>query len=327
MLTGDRPLTLLRVGNTASLQSLLGTPSRTDDGKERSWVDIMAAEGGTRAVVTALGANLGVAVAKFVAAAITGSTSMLAEGVHSVADSGNQVLLLIGGKRARQAPSALHPFGYARARYIYAFLVAVVLFTLGGLYALYEGYHKIVDPHPLTSPLVAVAVLVIAVALEGFALRTAVREANRTGSRDWLGVVRRGRSPELPVLLLEDSGALVGLVLALLGVGLSVLTGNGVYDGISSICIGLLLGAIAILLAREMTSLLIGEAALPEQINKIHSAALATPGVEQVIHLRTVHLGPDDLLVAAKIGVPSEVDAEDIAATINAAEARIRDAL
>jgi cation diffusion facilitator family transporter len=288
----------------------------------------MAAEGGTRAVVTALGANLGVAVAKFVAAAITGSTSMLAEGVHSVADSGNQVLLLIGGKHARQAPSALHPFGYARARYIYAFLVAVVLFTLGGLYALYEGYHKIVDPHPLTSPLVAVAVLVIAMALEGYALRTAVREANRTrGSRDWLAFVRRARSPELPVLLLEDSGALIGLVLALLGVGLSVLTGNGVYDGISSICIGLLLGAIAILLAREMTSLLIGEAALPEQINKIHTAVLATPGVDQVIHLRTVHLGPDDLLVAAKIGVPTEVDAEKVAATINAAEARIREAL
>jgi cation diffusion facilitator family transporter len=288
----------------------------------------MAAEGGTRAVVTALGANLGVAVAKFVAAAITGSTSMLAEGVHSVADSGNQVLLLIGGKRARQAPSTLHPFGYARARYIYASLVAVVLFTLGGLYALYEGYHKIVDPHPLTSPLVAVAVLLIAIALEGYALRTAVREANRTrGSRDWLAFVRRARSPELPVLLLEDSGALVGLVLALLGVGLSVLTGNGVYDGISSICIGLLLGAIAILLAREITSLLIGEAALPEQVDKIHSAVLATPGVDQVIHLRTVHLGPDDLLVAAKIGVPTEVDAEDVAATINAAEARIREAL
>jgi cation diffusion facilitator family transporter len=160
----------------------------------------MAAQGGTRAVVTALGANLGVAVAWFVAAAISGSTSLLAEGVHSVADSGNQVLLLIGGKRAPQAPSALHPFGYARARYIYAFLVAVVLFALGGLYALYEGYHKIVDPHPLTSPLVAVAVLVIAIALEGYALRTAVREANRTrGSRDWLAFVRRARSPELPV--------------------------------------------------------------------------------------------------------------------------------
>ena len=285
----------------------------------------MAVEGGTRAVVTALGANLGVAVSKFVAAAITGSTSMLAEGVHSVADSGNQVLLLIGGRRAQQAPSALHPFGYARARYIYAFLVAIVLFTLGGLYALYEGYHKVTDPHPLTTPLVAVAVLVIAIALEGYALRTAVREANRTrGSRDWLQFVRRARSPELPVLLLEDSGALIGLTLALLGVGLSVLTGNGIYDGIASLCIGLLLGMIAILLAREITSLLIGEAALPEQVHKIHAAILGTPGVEQVIHLRTVHLGPDDLLVTAKIGVPSDAEAEDIAATIDAAEARIR---
>ncbi len=229
----------------------------------------MATEGSTRAVITALGANLGIAVAKFVAAAITGSTSMLAEGVHSVADSGNQVLLLIGGKRARQAPSALHPFGYARARYIYAFLVAIVLFSLGGLYALYEGYHKVIDPHPLTSPLVAVAVLVIAMALEGFALRTAVNEANRTrGQRDWLQFVRRARSPELPVLLLEDSGALVGLILALLGVGLSVLTGNGIFDGIASLCIGLLLAAIAVLLAREITSLLIGEAAVPEQVRR-----------------------------------------------------------
>ncbi len=288
----------------------------------------MATEGSTRAVITALGANLGIAVAKFVAAAITGSTSMLAEGVHSVADSGNQVLLLIGGKRARQAPSALHPFGYARARYIYAFLVAIVLFSLGGLYALYEGYHKVADPHPLTSPLVAVAVLVIAMALEGFALRTAVNEANRTrGQRDWLQFVRRARSPELPVLLLEDSGALVGLTLALLGVGLSVLTGNGIFDGIASLCIGLLLAAIAVLLAREITSLLIGEAAVPEQVNKIHSAILATPGVDQVIHLRTVHLGPDDLLVAAKIGVPADAEGEDIAATINAAEARIREVL
>jgi cation diffusion facilitator family transporter len=288
----------------------------------------MATEGSPRAVITALGANLGIAVAKFVAAAITGSTSMLAEGVHSVADSGNQVLLLIGGKRARQAPSALHPFGYARARYIYAFLVAIVLFSLGGLYALYEGYHKVIDPHPLTSPLVAVAVLVIAMALEGFALRTAVNEANRTrGQRDWLQFVRRARSPELPVLLLEDSGALVGLILALLGVGLSVLTGNGIFDGIASLCIGLLLAAIAVLLAREITSLLIGEAAVPEQVNKIHSAILATPGVDQVIHLRTVHLGPDDLLVAAKIGVPADAEGEDIAATINAAEARIREIL
>ena len=171
----------------------------------------MATDGSARSVITALGANLGVAVAKFVAAAITGSASMLAEGVHSVADSGNQVLLLVGGRRSRSAPSELHPFGYARRRYIYAFLVAVVLFTLGGLYALYEGYQKIVDPHPLSSPLVAVTVLLLAIALEGYALRTAVREANRTrGRRGWMHFVRRARAPELPVLLLEDSGALSG---------------------------------------------------------------------------------------------------------------------
>jgi cation diffusion facilitator family transporter len=279
-------------------------------------------------VVTALGANLGIAVSKFVAAAITGSASMLAEGVHSVADSGNQVLLLIGGRRSRQAPSALHPFGYARARYLYAFLVAIVLFTLGGLYALYEGYHKVIDPHPLTSPLFAVAVLLVAAALEGYALRTAVREANRTrGARGWLHFVRRARAPELPVILLEDSGALLGLTFALLGVGLTVLTGNGVFDGIATLCIGALLVAIAVLLARETTSLLIGEAAVPEQINAITAALLSTPGVERVIHLRTVHLGPDELLVAGKIGVSADDDGADIAATIDDAETRVRRAV
>ena len=236
-------------------------------------------EGSARAVVTALGANVGIVIAKFVAAATTGSTSMLAEGVHSSPTRATRCRCsIIGGKRARQAPSTLHQFGYARARYIYAFLVAVVLFTLGGLYALYEGYHKITDPHPLTSPLVAVAVLFIAMALEGYVLRNAVREANHTrGTRNWLQFVRRTRSPELPVILLEDSGALIGLTLALLGVGLSVLTGNGVYDGIASLCIGVLLAVIAILLAREITSLLIGEAALPEQVNKIHTALTAPP--------------------------------------------------
>src|SRR5215207_8339165 len=295
---------------------------------DEEWLRSMAAEGSTRAVVTALGANLGIAVSKFVAAAITGSASMLAEGVHSVADSGNQVLLLIGGRRSRQAPSELHPFGYARARYIYAFIVAIVLFTLGGLYALYEGYHKVIDPHPLTSPLVAVAVLLIAAALEGYALSTAVREANRTrGARGWLHFVRRARAPELPVILLEDSGALLGLTFALLGVGLSVLTGNGISHGIATLCIGTLLVAIAVLLARETTSLLIGEAAVPEQITAITAALLSTPGVERVIHLRTVHLGPDELLVASKIGVSAEDNGADIAATINAAETRVRRAV
>src|SRR3954463_10748350 len=202
----------------------------------------MAAEGSsTRVVVTALAPNMGIAGSKCIAAAVTGSSSMLAEGVHSVADSANQVLLLIGGRRARRPASELHPFGYARERYVYAFLVAIVLFSLGGLYAVYEGYHKILHPHPLESPLVAIVVLLIAAALEGFALHTAVGEANRTrGGRSWLRFVRRSRSPELPVILLEDSGALLGLLFALIGVGLSVLTGNGVFDGVSTLCIGAL---------------------------------------------------------------------------------------
>jgi cation diffusion facilitator family transporter len=288
----------------------------------------MATEDSTKAVVTALGANLAIGVSKFVAAAITGSASMLAEGVHSVADSTNQVLLLIGGRRAKRPASALHPFGYARERYVYAFLVAIILFSLGGLYALYEGYHKVIDPHPLSSPLVAVVVLVLAAALEGYALHTAVAQANLTrGTRSWLRFVRRTRSPELPVILLEDSGALLGLLLALVGVGLSVLTGNGVFDGIATLCIGMLLVTVAVLLAVETKSLIIGESAVPEELTKIHTALLSTPGVERVIHMRTMHLGPEELLVAAKIGIRADDAGADIAATIDDAEARVRAAL
>ncbi|MFG3691179.1 cation diffusion facilitator family transporter [Micromonospora sp. NPDC047740] len=288
----------------------------------------MAAEGSTKAVVTALAANLGIAISKFVAAAITGSASMLAEGVHSVADSTNQALLLVGGKRARRTPTALHPFGYARERYIYAFLVAIILFTLGGLYALYESWHKISHPQELSSPLIAVAVLLIAMALEGYALRTAVAEANRTrNGQGWIAFVRRARAPELPVILLEDAGALLGLVLALLGVGLSIITGNGIFDGIATGCIGLLLVSIAVILATEIKSLLIGESALPEEVAAIHTALLSTPGVDRVIHLRTMHLGPEDLLVAVKIAVDATDNGASIAATIDDAEARLRQAL
>jgi cation diffusion facilitator family transporter len=288
----------------------------------------MASEGSTRAVVTALGANLAIGVAKFVAAAVTGSASMLAEGVHSVADSANQLLLLIGGRRARRPASVLHPFGYAAERYVYAFLVAIILFSFGGLYATYEGYHKIIDPHPLDSPLVAGIVLVIAACLEGYALRTAVGEANRTrGGRTWLGFVRRTRSPELPVILLEDSAALVGLLFALVGVGLSVLTGNGVFDGVATMGIGALLIGVAVLLAGETKSLLIGESALPEQVAAIEEALRSSPGVRRIIDLRTLHLGPDELLVAAKIGVAADAGGSDIAATIDDAEVLIRGAV
>ena len=279
-------------------------------------------------MVTALAANLGIAASKFVAALVTGSASMLAESVHSVADSANQVLLLIGGARARRAPSTLHPFGYARERYVYAFLVAIVLFTAGGLYALYEGYHKVSDPHELSSPLVAVVVLLIAMALEGYALRTAMRAANRVrGRQSWVQFVRHARAPELPVILLEDTGALTGLLLALAGVGLSVLTGNGVFDGIASLAIGVLLVCIAVVLATEMKSLLIGEAAAPEEVARIHTALVGPANVDRVIHLRTMHLGPDELLVAANIGISADDHGDTIATTIDQAEARIRAAV
>jgi cation diffusion facilitator family transporter len=285
----------------------------------------MAADSSTKAVLTALTANLGIAVSKFVAAAITGSSSILAEGVHSVADSANQVLLLIGGRRSRRAASDVHPFGYARERYIYAFLVSIVLFTLGGLYALYEGYQKTLHPHELTAPLVAIVVLVVSIALEGYALRTAAKLANRTrGRRSWLDFIRRAKAPEVPTILLEDAGAVTGLTLALLGVGLTLLTGNGVFDGIATLAIGALLVMIAILLAVETKSLLLGEAASAEDLAKIRAALLAEPLFNQVIHLRTVHLGPDEVLIAAKVGVDRDDDAGQISKAINNAEARIR---
>ncbi len=288
----------------------------------------MAVEGSTKAVVTALIANLGIAVSKFVAAAITGSSSMLAEGVHSLADSTNQALLLIGGKRSQRPATELHQFGYGRERYIYAFIVSIVLFTLGGVYAVYEGWHKISDPHPLTSPLIAVIVLIIAIGLESYAMATAIKESNKVrGTQTWWQFIRHARAPELPVILLEDAGALIGLVFALIGVGLSVATGNGIYDGFATLAIGALLVVIAVILAIETKSLLLGESGSVEDVSAIHAALAAEPGITRVIHLRTMHLGPEEIMVAAKISVRAADDGANIAAVIDAAEARIRAAV
>ncbi|MBF9070554.1 cation diffusion facilitator family transporter [Streptacidiphilus fuscans] len=285
----------------------------------------MSASGGTRAVVAALGANLAIAVSKFVAFAFSGSSSMLAEGVHSVADSGNQVLLLIGGRKARRAADESHPFGYGRERYVYGFLVSVVLFTLGGVFALYEGVEKVRHPHAIDHWYWPVGVLAFAIVAEGFSFRTAVREARPLkGAQSWGRFIRTAKAPELPVVLLEDFGALIGLALALGGVGLAVLTGDGVWDGVGSLGIGVLLVAIALVLASETKSLLLGEGASPEAVARVRDALLAAPDVERVIHMRTLHLGPEELLVAAKIAVRPDADAADIAATINAAEARVR---
>ncbi|MFI0821781.1 cation diffusion facilitator family transporter [Streptomyces sp. NPDC021098] len=288
----------------------------------------MSASGGTKAIVAALGANLAIAAAKFVAFAFSGSSSMLAEGVHSLADSGNQGLLLLGGKQAKRAATPEHPFGYGRERYIYGFLVSIVLFTIGGVFALYEGYEKIKHPHELEAWYWPVGVLVFAVIAEGFSFRTAVKESNETrGKLSWSQFIRRAKAPELPVVLLEDLGALVGLVLALGGVGLAILTGNGVWDGIGTMCIGALLVLIALVLAAETKSLLLGEAADVDQVAKIREAVVDGETVTGLIHMRTLHLGPEELLVAAKIAVQHDDSAADVARAIDAAEARIREAV
>jgi cation diffusion facilitator family transporter len=283
--------------------------------------------GGGKAILAALSANLGIATAKFIAFLVTGASSMLAEAIHSVADSGNQVLLLVGGRRARRTATPEHPFGYGRDRYIYAFIVAIVLFSVGGLFAIYEGYHKLTHPEELTSPAWAIGVLLVAIVLESFSLRTAVKETSAVkGERQsYWQFIRRARQPELPVILLEDVGALIGLVLALFGVGLAALTGNGVFDGIGTVCIGVLLVVIAVILAVETKSLLIGESATPQDQEKIRQA-LEGSG-QSIIHMRTMHLGPDEILVAAKIAVRNDDSAEGVARDIDAAEERIRAAV
>ncbi len=284
-------------------------------------------EGSRRAIIAALVANLGIAVAKLVAAGITGSASMVAESIHSFADTGNQGLLFLGGKRARRPADEAHQFGYGAERFFWAFVVALVLFTLGALFSLYEGVDKLRHPHELESPVVAFVVLGIAVVLEGFSLRTAAREARpgRRG-RSWWGFIRHTKNPELPVVLLEDTGALLGLAIAIVGLGLAVATGESRFDAIGSIGIGLLLGVIAVVLAIEMKSLLIGESAGPTTQAALRTAITDAPEVRSIIHLRTLQLGPEELLVAAKLDFVATTTV-DLAPAIDAVEVRIRAAL
>lgn len=289
----------------------------------------MSVEGSKKAIIAALCANAGIAAAKFVGFAITGSSSMLAEGVHSVADTSNQGLLLVGQKRATKDADQLHPFGYGRSRYFYSFVVALVIFSLGSLFALYEGVEKIrhSGDHGLESPMVAVVILLVAIVLEGYSFYTAQKESRPLkGTASWWSFIRNSRTPELPVVLLEDAGALIGLVLALGGVGLTMATGDAVWDGIGTLCIGVLLGLIAIVLMVEMKSLLIGEGATVDEEAAL-TAALPGDGVDRIIHMKTQYLGPEELMLAAKIAIAPGATAPEIAAAIDAAEARVRAAV
>jgi cation diffusion facilitator family transporter len=287
----------------------------------------VSAGGGTKAILAALGANAGIAVAKFIGFAITGASSMLAEAVHSVADTSNQGLLLLGQKTSQRKADKEHPFGYGRDRYFYSFIVALMLFTLGSAFAIYEGIHKLQHPEPLTTPIVAVIILVVAIGLETFSFRTAIIESRKIkGDVTWWGFIRQSRTPELPVVLLEDAGALFGLVFALFGVGLSVITGDPVWDAIGTLMIGALLGVIAVILIIEMKSLLIGEGATNVELDKIESA-ITGGRVQRLIHIRTQYIGPDEMLVAAKIALEPGLPLADVASEIDGAERRIREAV
>lgn len=289
----------------------------------------MSASSGNRAIIAAFLANLGIALSKFVAWFVSGSASMLAEAIHSVADSGNQLLLLLGGRRARRHADADHPFGYGRERYVYAFVVSIILFSVGGLFSIYEGVDKLTHPHELENVWVPLIVLVIAIGLESFSLRTAIRESNhvRAKGQSWVSFVRHAKAPELPVVLLEDVAALTGLVFALFGVGMSWLTHNPVFDAIGTLMIGTLLILVAITLGIETKSLLVGEGATRADHDKIVAAIGSGDEIEGIIHLKTLYLGPDELMVAAKLGFAADATLAEVAARIDAIETRVREAV
>jgi cation diffusion facilitator family transporter len=286
---------------------------------------------GGAAIFAALGANVGIAIVKFIAFLFSGSSSMLAESVHSLADSGTQLLLLIGGRRAKRSADREHPFGYGRERYVYAFVVAIILFSVGGVFSIYEGVHKLqeadhyVRPHLWWLPL---AVLLISIVLEGLSLRTGMAESRaHKGSGTWLQFIRRAKNPELPAVLLEDIAALTGLVLALIGVGLALITGNGFFDAAGSIAIGVLLVLVAIVLGAEVKSLLVGEGATEAELRRIEDAILAGGETDRIIHVRTLYLGPDEMLVAAKIAMPGVRTVAEAAAATDIIEERVRAAV
>jgi cation diffusion facilitator family transporter len=282
---------------------------------------------GIAAVVAALLANLGIAVAKFAGFLVTGASSMLAEAFHSVADTGNQTMLLFGSRLARREADHKHPFGHGRDRYFSAFLVAVLLFTLGSLLSLYEGYLKLRNPHELESPAVALLILVVALVLEGLSLRTAVRKANPLrGDQGWWSFIRTTKQPELAVVLLEDSAAELGLSMAFVGVGLAALTGDPLYDTLGTLAIGVLLAVVAIVLGIEMYSLLLGEAASPEEQKAIRDTIASTSGVARLTQLRTMHLGPEELLIVAQVELDPDLSADDAARVIDDAQDRLRTA-
>lgn len=289
----------------------------------------MAAAGSTSVVVVALACNLGIALAKFTAAAWTGSSAMLSEAIHSLVDTSNQGLLLHGIRRSRRPADAFHPFGYSKELYFWSFVVAILLFSLGAGVAIYEGVEKLIDPHPVTDPIVNYIVLAVAFILEGFSAARAVKEFNgRRGAMPALVALRASKDPALFTVLLEDAAALIGLTIAAIGIAISDITGSPTADGYASILIGLLLGAVAAFMSIEIRSLIIGEAASTAVLQDIRSAIAAEQGpgrpIRAINDIRTMHLGPTDILVAASVDFEDGETSQSIEAVTSRIERAIK---
>lgn len=287
----------------------------------------MSGHGGDpkKVVKAALAANAGIAAAKFIAAYLSGSATMLAEAVHSLADTGNQALLLLGITLSLRKATARHPFGRAAESYFWSFLVALLLFFLGGVFAIYEGVHKLSEHVAPGSPWAALAVLVISIGMEGTSFIVAFKEFNKErGERSISQALFDGKDPVIPVVLLEDTGAIVGLVVALVSIGVSAITGDSRIDAVGSIVIGVLLCLIGLALARDTKSLLIGEGITETMRREVIGIIEAVPGVDKVGQLLSLHLGPKTILLALKVRFEKGLDLADVERVTNDLEAAVR---
>ena len=280
---------------------------------------------GKRAIFAALLANIGISIAKFVGFIFTHSSALIAESIHSFADASNQLLLLLGIQRSNRPATEKHPFGYARERYFWSFVVSVVLFTAGAVFALYEGIEKLLHPEPISHYQWAIGILVFGLILEGFSLRTAIVEANKQRKEQtWREYITKSKKPELPVVVLEDTGAMLGLAFALIAVVLSEVTGNPIWDGVGTVSIGVLLAVIAIVLAKEMHSLLIGEGVTEKNRSLIYEAITGSVSVSRIENLRTQHLGPEHILVGSQVVFDPSLSAEEVCSAIEEIEVRVK---
>ncbi len=287
----------------------------------------MAAHGSKIVIYAALAGNGLIAITKFTAAGITGSSAMFSEAVHSLVDTGNQGLLLYGLKTSARPADKKHPFGYGMELYFYAFLVAILIFGLGAGISLYEGIHKVIDPHPVTDTLINYIVLGLAICFEAVAWYFAFREFRATkGSRGWVEAIRHTKDPTVLTVLFEDSAAMLGLVVALIGVTIVDLTGIYWIDGLASIVIGCILATTAVILALECKGLLIGEAAGAEVIDDIRSRVKRHSSIEQINELRTMHMGPNDVLVAMSLDFRNDISVGAVESSITAIEKELREA-